>query len=47
MRLTRILRNTASVAVVSAAAFGFAGVAAAQDAPSSVDDIIVTAQKRE
>jgi len=47
MRLTQILRNTASVAVVGAAAFGFAGVAAAQDAPSNVDDIIVTAQKRE
>ena len=34
-------------AVVGAAVFGFAGIAAAQEAPASVDDIIVTAQKRE
>ncbi|MDP1086152.1 TonB-dependent receptor plug domain-containing protein, partial [Klebsiella pneumoniae] len=34
-------------AVVGAAAFGFAGMAAAQEAPATVDDIIVTAQKRE
>ncbi len=49
MRLTNLLRTTASAAVVGAVAFGFAGVAAAQDRqqPSSVDDIIVTAQKRE
>ncbi|WP_298162523.1 TonB-dependent receptor [Brevundimonas sp.] len=48
MRLTQILRCTASVAVVGAVAFGFAGVASAQDsAQSTVDDIIVTAQKRE
>ena len=48
MRLTQILRCTASVAVVGAVAFGFAGVASAQDGQaSSVDDIIVTAQKRE
>ena len=47
MRLTQILRCTASAAVVGAVAFGFAGVAAAQDGPSTVDDIIVTAQKRE
>ena len=48
MRLNRILRQSASAAVVGAVVFGFAGVAAAQDGPaSSVDDIIVTAQKRE
>ena len=48
MRLTQILRCTASAAVVGAVAFGFAGVASAQDGQaSSVDDIIVTAQKRE
>jgi iron complex outermembrane receptor protein len=43
----RYLRTTVSAAVVGAAVFGFAGIAAAQDAPTSVDDIIVTAQKRE
>ncbi|MGQ2991791.1 MAG: TonB-dependent receptor [Brevundimonas sp.] len=49
MRLTHRLRTTVSAAVVGAVAFGFAGVAAAQDqdTPSTVDDIIVTAQKRE
>ncbi len=51
MRLTNLLRNTASVAVVGAVAFGFAGVASAQsadqDGPTTIDDIIVTAQKRE
>ncbi len=48
MRLTQFLRCTASAAVVGAVAFGFAGAAAAQDGQaSSVDDIIVTAQKRE
>jgi outer membrane receptor protein involved in Fe transport len=49
MRLTQILRTSASVAVVGAVAFGFAGAAQAQDQgqPSTVDDIIVTAQKRE
>ncbi len=48
MRLSQILRCTASAAVVGAVAFGFAGVASAQDGQaSSVDDIIVTAQKRE
>ena len=49
MRLTHILRGAASVAVISTAAFGFAGAASAQDqdGPSTVDDIIVTAQKRE
>ncbi|MBN9481281.1 MAG: TonB-dependent receptor [Bordetella sp.] len=47
MRLNHILRCTASVAVVGAAAFGFAGAAAAQEGPTTVDDIIVTAQKRE
>ncbi|MBU1345535.1 MAG: TonB-dependent receptor [Alphaproteobacteria bacterium] len=49
MRLTQILRCTASTAVVGAVAFGLAGTAAAQDArqSTSVDDIIVTAQKRE
>ncbi|MFN3931870.1 MAG: TonB-dependent receptor [Brevundimonas sp.] len=51
MRLTNLLRTTASAAVVGAVAFGFAGAASAQDGaqqgPTSVDDIIVTAQKRE
>tara|TARA_R110002167_G_scaffold145071_2_gene335939 strand:- start:1878 stop:4481 length:2604 start_codon:yes stop_codon:yes gene_type:complete len=51
MRLHTILRGTASAAVVGAVAFGFAGVASAQTAPqsgpSTVDDIIITAQKRE
>ncbi|WP_299176651.1 TonB-dependent receptor [uncultured Brevundimonas sp.] len=47
----RYLRTTASAAVVGAAAFGlvgaFAGTAAAQTGPATIDDIIVTAQKRE
>ena len=47
MRLTNFLRCTASAAVVGTAVFGWAGVASAQDQASSVDDIIVTAQKRE
>jgi outer membrane receptor protein involved in Fe transport len=51
MRLTNLLRTTASAAVVGAVVFGFAGVASAQTAPqegpTSIDDIIVTAQKRE
>jgi len=47
MRLTHFLRCTASAAVVGTAVFGWAGVASAQDQASSVDDIIVTAQKRE
>ena len=49
MRLTNLLRTTASAAVVGAVAFGFAGVAQAQDGQvaTTVDDIIVTAQKRE
>jgi outer membrane receptor protein involved in Fe transport len=52
MRLTQILRSTTSAAVVGAAVFGFAGIASAQtadqDGPTAtVDDIIVTAQKRE
>jgi outer membrane receptor protein involved in Fe transport len=47
MRFNTILRCTASVAVVGAVAFGFAGAAAAQDGPTTIDDIIVTAQKRE
>ena len=51
MRLTNLLRSTASAAVVGAVAFGFAGVASAQsapqDGPTTIDDIIVTAQKRE
>ncbi|WP_420479595.1 TonB-dependent receptor [Brevundimonas sp. FT23028] len=49
MRLTNSLRTTVSAAVVSACVFGFAGVAAAQDqgSPATIDDIIVTAQKRE
>ncbi len=49
MRLTKLLRTTVSAAVVGACAFGFAGVASAQDqdGPQTIDDIIVTAQKRE
>ena len=47
MRLTTVLRSTASVAVVGAVAFGFGGTAAAQDPVTTVDEIIVTAQKRE
>ncbi len=47
MRLTNLLRATVSTAVVGACVFGFAGVAAAQDGPQTIDDIIVTAQKRE
>ena len=47
MRFNHILRSTASVAVVGVAAFGLVGAAAAQDGPTTVDDIIVTAQKRE
>ena len=51
MRLTNLLRTTVSAAVVGACAFGLAGVASAQDAdqegPTTIDDIIVTAQKRE
>ena len=48
MRLNHILRTTVSAAVVGAAVFGAAGVAAAQEQEvSRVDDIIVTAQKRE
>lgn len=51
MRRTTILRHTASAAVVGAVVFGFAGAASAQStpqaSPTTVDDIIVTAQKRE
>jgi len=51
MRLTNLLRTTVSAAVVGACAFGFAGVASAQDpqvgTTATIDDIIVTAQKRE
>ena len=51
MRLTNLLRTTASAAVVGACVFGFAGAASAQDTlqdqPTTIDDIIVTAQKRE
>lgn len=51
MRLTNLLRTTVSAAVVGACAFGLVGAASAQDAPqdqpSTIDDIIVTAQKRE
>jgi len=49
MRLTNLLRTTVSAAVVGACAFGFAGSASAQDqdGPQTIDDIIVTAQKRE
>ncbi|WP_332640975.1 TonB-dependent receptor [Brevundimonas sp.] len=51
MRLTNLLRTTVSAAVVGACAFGIAGAASAQqapqDQPTTIDDIIVTAQKRE
>ena len=50
MRRSQTLRYSVSAAVVSAVAFGLVGVAAAQDQTgpaTSVDDIIVTAQKRE
>lgn len=51
MRLTNLLRTSVSAAVVGACAFGLAGTAAAQsapqDAPQTIDDIVVTAQKRE
>ncbi len=47
MRRNHQLRTTVSAAVVGAVVFGFAGVAAAQEAPTTIDDIIVTAQKRE
>lgn len=51
MRLTNLLRTSVSAAVVGACAFGLAGAAAAQsapqDAPQTIDDIVVTAQKRE
>ncbi|MBN8528146.1 MAG: TonB-dependent receptor [Caulobacterales bacterium] len=47
MRRANLLCCTVSAAVVGAVAFGFAGAAAAQDGPTTVDDIIVTAQKRE
>ncbi|KQS53929.1 TonB-dependent receptor [Brevundimonas sp. Leaf363] len=48
MRRIHTLRSTVSAGVIAAVAFGFAGAAAAQsDAPTTVDDIIVTAQKRE
>ncbi|WP_295225801.1 TonB-dependent receptor [uncultured Brevundimonas sp.] len=47
MRRNLHLRTTVSAAVMGAAVMGFAGVAAAQEAPATVDDIIVTAQKRE
>ncbi|QCQ98138.1 TonB-dependent receptor [Brevundimonas sp. SGAir0440] len=47
MRRNLQLRTTVSAAVIGAAVMGFASVAAAQEAPASVDDIIVTAQKRE
>lgn len=46
MRFNTRLRTTVS-AVAFGAAFSIAGAAVAQDAPTSVDDIIVTAQKRE
>ncbi|MBX9575464.1 MAG: TonB-dependent receptor [Caulobacteraceae bacterium] len=48
MRLNHILRTTVSAAVVGTAVFGAAGVAVAQEQEvTRVDDIIVTAQKRE
>ena len=49
MRLIQLLRTTASTGAVAAVAFGFAGAAQAQDGQdaATVDDIIVTAQKRE
>ena len=49
MRLVQNFRASASAAALAAVAFGFAGAAQAQDGqePATVDDIIVTAQKRE
>jgi len=47
MRFNTILRCTASAVVVGAVAFGLAGTASAQEGPTTIDDIIVTAQKRE
>lgn len=50
MRITQLLRCSASAAVVAAVAFGAAGVQAQEvdDGPvTTVDEIIVTAQKRE
>jgi len=49
MRLANLLRTSVPAAVVGACAFGLAGAAAAQDpdGPATIDDIIVTAQKRE
>ncbi len=49
MRFTNLLRTTVSAAVVGACAFGVVGAASAQDqdGPTTIDDIIVTAQKRE
>ena len=46
MKFNSRLRCTVS-AVAFGAAFGMAGTAVAQEGPTSVDDIIVTAQKRE
>ena len=43
MRIANILKYTASVAVLAA----FAGSASAQEANRQVDEIVVTAQKRE
>ncbi|HEV2081321.1 MAG TPA: TonB-dependent receptor [Brevundimonas sp.] len=47
MRLNHILRTTVSAAVVGAAVFGAGAVAAQEQEVTRVDDIIVTAQKRE
>lgn len=47
MRLNQLLRLTASAAVILGAGAGAAYAQDASDEPSRVDDIIVTAQKRE
>ncbi len=49
MRLTNLLRATVSCSVIGACAFGLVGAASAQDqdGPTTIDDIVVTAQKRE
>ena len=47
MRFSRVLRASASAAVLSALAAGAAYAQTAGDEPTSVDTIIVTAQKRE
>jgi iron complex outermembrane receptor protein len=47
MRITQLLRSSASLAIMSGLAFGTAAQAQDEAAPREVDEIIVTAQKRE